>query len=313
MIKNVFPSEENSRLLVFIAFIFLFSSCAAHQIIPSPDRINQIQKIAVVAMEPPPLIIDSFLLGKLNQKFKGELSKTKDSTTLANSLRTSVSLSQIPDQATQMVGRFGIILHGVLMIVDMTTMEKLSDEQVTEISMKMEEAMSQSGLWVPTVYLAQEAADQIKDKSSFQITVIPGVQKMPGVVRKSYHTTSQYIEYWMKPIDDWYDADTSPNDYAHLRAKGYDVVLEIGVGSYVIYNWPSYYLMTLIPMKLVDTKNGKVLGRVRNFVNAHIASKGFGPAEDLFDNGADNFRKLFSGLTKKEITNNLVNLRLLPE
>ena len=66
-------------------------------------------------------------------------------------------------------------------------------------------------------------------------------------------------------------------------------------------------------MKLIDTENGKVLGRVRNFVNAHIASEGFGPAEDLFDNGADNFRKLFSGLTKKKVTNNLVDLRLLPK
>ena len=133
--------------------------------------------------------------------------------------------------------------------------------------------------WTPTLALAQEAVaqlngDRIKAKLSKQYYRLPMASKDRNANPSNWHDA----------IEQWYSQDMSSVDYQPSDLEQVDTLLEVGIGTYRIFNAQTS-LQVLV--KLVDPNTRQVIGR--------ISAKTFS-AEDspqtLLNHEAEKFKQL---------------------
>jgi hypothetical protein len=245
------------------------------------EKVSSMHKIVVIPMEPPPLMVDPLVSS--NQLF-------------VEGLRTSTTLTQIPDKSTQTPGRVGAIVFGILML---TQLPDAYTESV-EVADSVEDILTREDVWIPTIILAEEAASQISSHTSHQVTVVKKYKRIPGLTERE---RTWHMWNWHKPIGDWYDQKVSPFDYTSYTNQDIDGVLEVGIIDYRIY--PSYLRMILL-LKLIDPANGDVIGRAYQDEYSRRMQLQY-----LLRNNAENLKAELVILGREAMLNGLKRIRLL--
>jgi len=232
------------KILVLILLLGFNGCVASSKMVPS-DRMAKITKIAIIAMEPPPLILPKDVT--LNDVPSGT------EQVLAQASR----LTYVPIQGVQTGGRTLIMVFGIVMLVDLIGDDQSAKQRYKELSknaIPLDEVLYDPNNWVPTTFLVQEAANHIKSKTGKEVIVEEGLARMPGVLDRG---RTHLMENWYAPIRAWYSSDKSNYDYSKMTHENVDIVLEVGLLNYEIGlgGGGTFYGRSLL--KLLTRKMGK--------------------------------------------------------
>ena len=278
--------------------------CVTGDVAVSQDRLANIKKVAVVAMEPPPVTLPRNVpLWKLDPASVRTLTELQ-------------GLAQIPHTGAQTGLRAMVLATGIFALGQTAAEEQAAQanyERMAKTSVPMETALTLSAdqTWLPTVVVAKEVARRLEGEPNLIVTLKKGIASLPfsGVVDRR--------QYLNRAIWAWYNSDHSSFTYSNMVSDGVDAVLEVGLINQIAagYSTKGYYtkiggphvFSLLIFLRLVDAKSGEVIGRARE----HAAPYGPDPTSKLFANEGRPFKKLFADLTNQLVPPTLIDVGLL--
>ncbi len=272
----------------FLLAAVILNGCVAPSIKPSPDQIADIQKIAIVAIESPPL---SATLSALSLPTSAGQSRMPMSGTVL------VSSPILPLRARGAAMPAMIAVYGILMLVEGGAFDAGSSQP----AIPLDEALNRSDAWMPTVELAGETATQLRVGGGVDVEVVDGYLALLRIADRS---RTRLMENWLAPIRAWYNENKSSYGYVKLPNKNVDAVLEVGIANYeIVFDG----LVVQVMSKLIDPATGRVLGRSRNY--SYVDTP---PMENLFDDEGQIYKEFFAQTTRDLIAANLKELGLLP-
>ena len=265
----------------FLLAAVILNGCVAPSIKPSPDQIADIQKIAIVAIESPPLSAPglSYSAGQSRRPMSGTV---------------LVSSPLLPFRAR---GAAMIAVYGILMLVEGGAFDAGSSQP----AIPLDEALSRSDAWMPTVGLAGETANQLRAGWGAGVEVVDGYLALPRIVDRN---RTLLMENWLAPIRAWYNENETSFGYVALPNKDTDAVVEVGIANYEMV-WGG--LLIQVMSKLVDPATRRVLGRSRNGSLVEAP-----PMDELFGSEGKIYKEFFAQATRSLIAANLKELGLLP-
>jgi hypothetical protein len=238
-----------------------------------------LDSIAIIPMEPPPL------------KVSPSMSKM-----LSAGMGASSNLILIPDNTMQRIGAFGGMLFGIFLLAQLPEESKKS----AKVASSLEEALSSQSAWIPTMILAQEAADLLSTGQFKEIIVIDELLFCPGLMNRevTWHGLN-----WYNPIRDWYNTEGSSFDYEKLIKQNVDAVLEVAIGEYVLTKEATILGQTF--MKLVDPATKKTIGRSWQVLLTQYRMN------NPFARNAEEFKGRFAAFSREITTKSLKDMGLL--
>ncbi len=265
----------------FLLAAVILNGCVALSIKPSPDQIADIQKIAIVAIESPPLSASSLPYSDAQPRLP------MSATVLVSS----------PSRTLRAGGAAMIAVYGILMFVESGAIDAGSSQP----AIPLDEVLNRSDAWMPTIGLAGETATQLRAGGGVDVEVVDGYLALTRIADRS---RTLLMENWLAPIRAWYNENKSSYGYVKLPNKDVDAVLEVGIANYeIVFDG----LLVQVMSKLIDPATGRILGRSRNgsLVDAP-------PMEKLFDDEGQIYKEFFAQATRDLIAENLKELGLLP-
>jgi hypothetical protein len=266
--------------------VAVLSGCVAGEIKPDLGRVAAIKKIAVVALESPPLDATNLPSSLVSPS----------STTNSQSV-PGIHLVTAPNQTVRIAGGAIIAAYGIFLLLDSATY----DQQSSKPAIPLHDALARTDAWIPTVSIARETAAQLRAPGGTEVNVVEGYAPLPGIENRG-RTWS--MENWLAPLRAWYNDDKSAFSYTQLRTQDIDAIVEVGLLNYEIF---SGGLLVQVTTKLVDPISRNVLGRSRNGAYFDV-----GPVDQLFGNDGQNYKEFFARSTRGLITKNLEQIGLLP-
>lgn len=265
--------KKHLATLLFVSFL---SGCVNPQIIPPVSTVREMEKLQVLALEPPPLEIPQQI-----------------------TLQTA-QIAMLPKPTIGAARAVGVV-SGILILIEASSLRDAPAAPETLAKSKTIEGVLRSNeIWIPTNVLADEATRQIA-ATGRSVVCVPGVQLIPGVVNRDYTLLN---ENWMRPIRNWYNSDISSFNYASLGADKADAVLEVALVSYSVAI--EKRLLVQVAVKLINPSTGKTVGRARYWDNTVMGSLD----EALSDDGKG-FKQLFAQTGSKLINKCLHDLGLI--
>ena len=249
-----------------IACLGLISGCVAGDMRANEATVARIDNMAIVPIEAPPLIAPKKIL------FAG-----------------------LEQMAYGSAG--GAVLYGILFAMDAPEATARSGRQ----SASIEQLLSKTDPWLPTMILAQAAQKSLSDHGYDAVTVDVVVREIPGVADRSY---TFYMENWLGPIRSWYASEPSEVDYAGV-ADDASNVLEIGILNYEV---TGSQLLLQVMMKLVDPRTRTVVARSREWKSFEI-----GDPDVAFANEGRTFKEKFAYWGEQLVGQALVTMNLIDE
>jgi len=160
-------------------------------------EMNEIDRLAIVALEAPPLNIPP-----------------------------GIAVTMNPNATFGSAG--GAILFGILLMAEAPE----AAERAGAASNSIEELLSETDVWLPTKVLAEEVHAQLAEAQYEYVVVDPMVHPIPGLENRSY---TYLMENWFRPIRSWYRSNPSEVNYMGIP-EDVDLVIEIGVSNYSYMN-----------------------------------------------------------------------------
>lgn len=186
---------------------------------------------------------------------------------------------------------FGIV--GIALDAPRATNEAArSSQEITEI-------LNQSAAWQPTMILAESVGSVLDQAGEYPLSLSKQTAPIPGLSRTEY---TFFGENWLKPIRRWGKEKTSSVDYSKIDSFGSDYVLEVAISNYELTG--SRFLLA-VNIKIVDLASREVLAASRKWKQFRTVS-----FEELFENNAEAFRKLYLESSKILIEKALADLGL---
>lgn len=213
----------------------VLSGCLAPAVTPPADRISAITSVLVVPVEAPPLEVIPDLIETRMPVF-GQYQ-----------YETVPSLLLMTEKIYRHPG--GILIAGLVGSEDTVreAQQRASAGEVLESSSVLKES------WVSTLVLAEQAASVL---NACQVRAV-----MSGHFRRlpiAGEDRTANLGNWRRAVRDWYAQDPSSIAYRRPGVGPVDAVLEIGVGSYRIFEGQTSVQVLL---KLIDAGTGRVIGR----------------------------------------------------
>lgn len=263
---------------VLLSILFVLSGCLASPIKPSNYKMEKIRTVLVVPVESPPLEVVPDLI------------ETRFPVYSQHHYQTMPFYLYLAEKIYKNPG--GVLIAGLVSKDDIVP---VADMQRT--STYFEPAAPLPENWTPTLILAQEAVAQLNGKRTKAM-----------LSRHYYHLPiasedrNANLGNWRDAIEQWYNQNMSSIDYRQPGLEQVDAVLEVGIGTYRIFEAQTS-LQVLI--KLIDPNTRQVIGR--------ISAKDFS-AEDspqsLLNDEAKQFKQLVADMGTQLITDGLSGLGL---
>ncbi|MGZ8144977.1 MAG: hypothetical protein ACXW0L_09425 [Methylosarcina sp.] len=267
-----------------LAFMLSLSGCQAPAVKPQAQQLQQISKILVVPVESPPLEVIPDLIQSRIPAYK-----MYGYETVPSSLLMTNKLYRNPG---------GILIAG--MVGESETVDADDSLQLnnsTRNTASLEPSTKLLDYWSPSQILAQDAAKQLTT-DGIKAILSEYYYRLPV---SSGNRAAQHGA-WHNAIKQWYGQDRSPMDYSHPGLSQIDAVLEIGIGSYRIFeNQTSLKVL----VKLIDPHTGQVIGR--SSAETYSAEDS---APALLSRDSESFKSLIAGLGKKLVAHGLSDLGL---
>lgn len=279
----------------FLLAAVILNGCVAPSIKPSPDQIADIQKIAIVAIESPPLSAPLSALSLPTSAGQSRMPMSGTVLVLSPSYSPALRSSPILPYRARVAAMFAV--YGILILVEGGAFDAGSSLP----AIPLDEVLKRSDAWMPTVGLAGETATQLRVGGGVDVEVVDGYLALLRIADRS---RTYFMENWLAPIRAWYNENKSSYSYVKLPNKNVDAVLEVGIANYEIV---IDGLVVQVMSKLIDPATGRVLGRSRNY--SYVDTP---PMENLFDDEGQIYKEFFARVTRDLIAANLKELGLLP-
>ncbi|HYE35158.1 hypothetical protein [Methylocaldum sp.] len=270
------------RYSLLLVLLVALSACLAPPIKPPADKSGGLHTILVIPVEPPPLEVMPDLI-------ESRLPIYRQNDTVPFDLFLEKKIYRNPGG----VLIAGLVSHDDIVPVAAPPRTTAAPENV----FGLEPAASLAESWTPTLVLAREAAALLTAGGLNAISA-EHYYRLPIAPRNR----TANLAYWHGAIRQWYNADTSPVDYRSHGSERVDAVLEVGIGTYKIFESQTP-LQVLV--KLIDPATGQVIGRT-----GADASPIAGAAPTLLDHEAEKFKKFVSDLGAKLVHRGLTDLEL---
>lgn len=233
---RLWATNGTCRFVIFVAASLLVTGCVAAGKGVHPDEAQRLRRIAVVAVEPPPLSVAPYMLGDVLPV-----------------VHPAAVPYAFPNPATGSPRPGGFAVGGIFLLAYAAA----ADAQLRQGPLPYDAYLNREDSWLPSYVFADAAVRRLRSASRMEAVREPGLMRLPGV---TFRGRTILMENWLGPIRDWYAAERSPFDHTRHRER-YDAVLEVGILNYEIA--PGDLLLIQVLIKLVDPKTGKVLGRAR--------------------------------------------------
>ena len=268
---NVVPARTllHEKPVAAVLILGLLTGCLAKSRHVPASQLPTVQRVLVVPIEPPPLILPSAFLWSWSDS--GEQAEV-------------VGGSIYPPQGAVVLA----IVAGILILV--------KRPKNVELRKKAQESLdawlSSDSSWLPTRVLAEMVADELASNREWQAVVRPQPYRLPEIQRRE---TTWHMENWYRPLRAWYNDERPQLDLSELRDREFDAVIEIGLTNYEIVD---NQLVMQVMVKWFDDAAGEPLGRAR-----HHAIPTVGSPDEMFGNHGEGFKRLF-GETGRELVRN---------
>jgi len=274
-----------TRYSVLLILAAALSGCLAPPLKPSADKLGAIRTILVIAVEPPPLEVTPDLMES------GIPALYWQSETAPIDLFFERKLYRRPG---------GVLIAGLVSHHDKTPETIFPSTPVAPEKIPgLEPAASLAETFAPTLALAREAASQLSS-GGFEAVSAGHYYRLPIPPRDR---TGDLAE-WHGAIRQWYNQDVSPIDYRSYGPERIDAVLEVGLGTYRIFE-TQMPLQVLV--KLIDPATRRVIGRTG--VEA-VPVKG--TAQTLLADEAEKFKESVTETGAQLVRRGLSDLGLPP-
>jgi hypothetical protein len=270
------------RYSVLLMLLAALSGCLAPPIRSPVAKAVDMRTVLVIPVEPPPLEVRPDLI-------ESRLPIYRQNDTVPFDLFLERKIYRNPG---------GVLIAGLVThddIVPEAVARRVPATTPNIPGLEPAEALGEN--WVPTFSLAREAVAQL---ASGGLEAVAAKHYYPLPLASGDRTAN--LALWHGAIRDWYGQDTSPVDYRLHGPERIDAVLEVGVGTYRIFENQAP-LQVLV--KLIDPISRKVIGRT--------AAEAFpveGTAPVLLAHEAEKFKQLVSTVGAKLIKQGLSDLGL---
>ncbi|MFA6162251.1 MAG: hypothetical protein WC685_02360 [Methylobacter sp.] len=249
---------------VLLPVLLVLSGCLASPIKPSHSRMGEMRTILVVPVESPPLEV-------IPDQIETRFPVYSQYQAMPYYLFLEQSIYKNPG---------GVLISGLVSQDDIVPIADLHQPSAsTEKIASLESASSVPENWTPTFILAQEAVSQLHG------------ERVKAMLSKQYYRLpiasgdrNANLGNWHDAIEQWYDQNMSSVDYRQPELEQVDAILEVGIGTYRIFDAQTSLQVLL---KLIDPNTRQVIGR--------ISAKTFS-AEDspqtLLNHEAEKFKQL---------------------
>lgn len=238
-----------------IFFGLVFSGCVASNQRASDRVVRNLQTIAVVAVEAPPIFVHP---ADETDRQALDAAGMKAPPSAADPWALRLNLPYTP----------GFIVGAA---IDISSYARSSAPRAGETLTMTNDEPSR---WMPTVYLAIRATQQLRESDHRRAFVVEGYAELPAIDR----TREVPLEDWLAVVRRWYNSDQAMLDPSALT-KLPDAILQVGVLNYEYFD---ERLMLQVMVKLIDTESGRVLARARE----HSTSKGNSVVMMMRDEGS---------------------------
>lgn len=266
-----------------LVLLIVLGGCQAPPIKPSARWGARLHRLLVVAVEAPPLeIIPDPIETRL------PIYRQNDDLPYGSSLDSTIY--RFPG---------GVLVTGLVShddIVAVAVSPRMT--RVRDAAAGLEPAAVLGDDWMPSLVLAGQAVVRLR---------MDGVQAVPS---QSYFRlplaergrVSANPAVWRASIRHWYGQHASPIDYGARAADGVDAVLEVGIGTYRIFEGQ---MLLQVLLKLIDPATGAIIGRT-----AAEAFPAPGSAESLLGRNAGKFKEAVAEIGAQLIARGLCELGL---
>ncbi len=273
-VRRLLPTMKSCGVLLPV--LFVLSGCLASPIKPSHSRMGEMRTILVVPVESPPLEV---IPDQIETRFP--VYSQYQYQAMPYYLFLEQRIYKNPG---------GVLIAGLVSQDDIVPIADLHQPSAsTEKIASLESASSVPENWTPTFTLAQEAVSQLHG------------ERVKAMLSKQYYRLpiasgdrNANLGNWRDAIEQWYDQNMSSVDYQQPDLEQIDAVLEVGIGTYRIFDAQTS-LQVLV--KLIDPNTRQVIGR--------ISAKTFS-AEDspqtLLNHEAEKFKQLVSQMGAQLLT-----------
>jgi hypothetical protein len=265
---------------VLLPVLILLSGCLASPIKPSNPKIGEMRRILVVSVESPPLEVIPDLI-----ESRFPVYSQYQYQAMPSYLFTEEKIYQSPG---------GILIAGLVSKDDVVP---VADMHLTSVPMKKSAILEPADNWTPTLILAQEAVEQLNGER-----VKAKLSKQHYRLPIANGDRNANLGNWHDAIEQWYNQDMSSVDYRQSDLEQVDAILEVGIGTYRIFEAQTSLQVLL---KLIDPMTGQVIGRI----SAKTYSFEDSP-QTLLNHEAEKFKQLVSQLGAQLLTRALGDLGL---
>lgn len=273
------PNMKRYSLLLFL--LVALNACLAPPIKPPADRSGSLQSILVIPVEPPPLEVMPDLI-------ESRLPIYRQNDTVPYDLFLERKIYRNPG---------GVLIAGLVSYNDIVPEPSLPRIASVADNPELAPVASLAENWAPTLVLAREAAEML---TAGGFKAVSAEQYYPLPIAPGNRTAN--LAYWHNAIRQWYNGDTSSVDYRSHAKERVDAVLEVGIGTYRIFESQTP-LQVLV--KLIDPATGQVIGRAD--ADAYPVA---GAAPNLLDHEAEKFKQLVTDVGAKLVRRGLADLGL---
>jgi hypothetical protein len=270
------------RYSVLLVLLAALSACFASPIKPPLAKTSAIRTVLVVPVEPPPLEVTPDLI-------ESRLPIYRQNDTVPFDLFLEKKIYRNPG---------GVLIAGLVspddIVQEMVSPQARAD---AENIPTLEPAATLAETWMPTLVLAREATSQLVN-GGLKALSSGYYYRLPLAPRDR----SANLANWHGAIRQWYNQDTSPVDYRAHGPERIDAVLEVGIGTYRIFEAQAP-LQVLV--KLIDPETRQVIGRTG--IEAFPVE---GTAQTLLAYDAEKFKALVADTGARLIRRGLSDLGL---
>jgi hypothetical protein len=266
----------NPTAILLIAGVM--AGCVSSAITPDSADVASLKRIAIVPLEPPPLLLPSHApLGLL--------------------ITTPQTVSMAATGSPQAGAPVGALFLGIFVLA-------VLPEQAIENARKwgdIQTMLSSDEAWGVTTVIAQEIRELL-GASRDAVIDLPA-RPIPGLGDSAY---TWHMENWYGAIRAWYSETRSSLDHTELARRGFDAVLEVGLlnHEYAVGD----FLLTQVMVKLVNPASGSVLGRARDASYPQVEA-----LEQLFADEGRLYKTRVRSEVAKSSKSALRALKLIPE
>jgi hypothetical protein len=260
----------------------LISGCQTETVRLSAENGTNIKNVLIVAVEPLPLEVIPDLL------------ETRQPVT------RSLETMEVAFYATSGLYRYpgDILILGKMVSDDSVEKLKSTDPILARGKALLSNDPEIKSHWCPSYELASHTAKALTGLG--MEATFNGLHRHLPINLEQRQTQ---LGHWHNAVTQWYDEPVSSLNYAAMTTTPVDVVIEVGLGEYRIFEGQVH--LTVL-MKVINPTNGKVLAKTGSSDYTHGSS-----TESLLLPDGSAFKQLISDMARKLIDNGVQRLGFL--